>query len=328
MPSGRVDTHHHIVPPVWADVLRAQSYFGGQAIPAWSGSAAVELMDELDIGVAITSVGRPGVYFGDQEEAVRLARQVNEFSADLAREHPGRFGFFASLPLPDVDAALAELAYASDELGADGVILLTNVEGTYVGDPRWDPLMAELARRDTVVFIHPTAPVGPLVPGVPPFSADFLLDTTRAALNIVRHGIVRQHPGLRMILSHAGGFLPYAAARIASLTEGVGDVEFTRDEFLEDLRTFWFDTALSANEFTLPSLLAFASPDRILFGSDWPYARGDNAQYFTAQLDAFPLEPPMRQAINRDNALRLLPRLAGAGVAPTQSVGAAGGQPG
>lgn len=305
----RVDTHQHIVPPVWARALEASSYFGGQPTPAWSPEAALELMNELSIRTAIVSVGRPGLAFVGPDRAPALARQVNEFAAELRRSHPVRFGFFACLPLPDVDAALAELTYALDELGADGTILLTNYDGRYLGDPAFEPLMEVLERRDVVTFIHPTEPPGPGVPGVPPFSADFLLDTTRAALNLVRNGVVVRRPGLRMILSHAGGFVPYAAHRIASLTEGANGHVTSRDDFVRDLRTFWFDTALSANPYTLPALLRFADPARVLYGSDWPYARGDNAQYFTAQLDDYPLTLEQRDSIMYRNATALIPRL-------------------
>jgi len=308
MVIARIDTHHHVVPPVWADALRTLGYFGGQPAPAWSAQLALDVMGELQISTAITSVGRPGVYLGDRAGTARLARSVNEFSAQLARDHPGRFGFFASLPLPDVDDSLAEIEHAFDVLGADGVIVLTNVAGTYLGDPAWEPVMAELALRGAVVFIHPTAPHGlPLLPGVPPFVADFLLDTTRALLNMVHHATLQRHPQLRVIASHAGGFLPYAAARIASLVDGANDLRPDRDEVLQVLRTLWFDTALSASRFTLPSLLAFARPERILYGSDWPYARGDNHRYFTDELDAYPLPQEVHLAINQTNAASLFP---------------------
>jgi predicted TIM-barrel fold metal-dependent hydrolase len=184
--------------------------------------------------------------------------------------------------------------------------MLSNVAGTYLGDPAWDPVMAELARREAVIFVHPTAPGGPPVPGVPPFVADFLLDTTRAAVNLVRHGVTARYPSLRVILAHAGGFIPYAAARVASLAESADGRHLARDEFLDALRGFWFDTALSASPYTLPALLSFARPDRVLFGSDWPYARGDNHRYFTEQLDQYPLDAAARTAINSANAAALL----------------------
>jgi 6-methylsalicylate decarboxylase len=304
--APRIDTHHHIVPPVWTAALREHSYFGGQPTPHWSPELALDVMGELDIVTAVTSVGRPGVFLGDAAEAVVLARAVNEFSAGLARDHPGRFGFFASLPLPDVDASLREIGYAFDVLNANGVIMLSSVAGTYVGDPAWDPVMAELARRDAVIFVHPTAPAGPPVPGVPPFVADFLLDTTRAAVNLVRHGVTARYPSLRIILSHAGGFVPYAAARVASLAEVADGAQPAREDFLSSLRGFWFDTALSASPYTLPALLSFAAAGRVLFGSDWPYARGDNHAYFTDQLDQYPLDAGTRAAINGANAAALL----------------------
>lgn len=317
MSASRIDTHQHIVPPVWAQALRDHGYFGGQATPAWSPQAAVELMDELAIATGVVSVGRPGVALGDRAQAAALARQVNEFSAGLVRDRPGRFGFFASLPLPHVEDAVAEVGFAFDELGADGVILLANHDGVYLGDPHYEPVLRELDARGAVVFVHPTAPPGPGVPGIPPFTADFLLDTTRAALNLVRHGVPRRMPGLRVILSHAGGFVPYAAHRMASLTSDADGRPLAREDVLADLRGFWYDTALSANPATLPALLAFADPARILFGSDWPYAGGDNAQYFTAQFDEYPFSAAQRAAISRDNALALFPRLAAAsGLAP------------
>lgn len=314
MTIARVDTHHHIVPPAWARSLRETGYFGGQAVPDWSADLALDVMDQLSVATAITSVGCPGVFVkGDPGRTARLARAVNEFSADLARKHPGRFGFFASLPLPGVDDALAEIEHAFDVLGADGVILLTNVNGTYVGDPAWEPVMAELDRRGAVVFIHPTAPEGlPPVPGVPPFVVDFLLDTTRALVQLVRLGTLDRHCHLKVIASHAGGFLPYAAGRVAGLVEDADGRAMDRERVIATLRTMWFDTALSSARFTLPSLLELASPDRILFGSDWPYARGNHV-HFTRELDESPLTPDLRSAINYGNAAALFPaRLSGA----------------
>lgn len=233
-----------------------------------------------------------------------MARSVNEFAADVVRTRPGRFGFFATLTLPDVDGALAEAAHALDVLGADGVVLLTNVRGVYLGDASIEPLMEELDRRKAVVFVHPSELPAPPVPGIPPFAADFLLDTTRAGIHMARRGWLDRYPDLKIILSHGGGFIPYAAERIARMCSPDGDSAHG----IERLRRFYFDTALASSPYALPSLLAFADPDRISFGSDWPYAQKERSLHFARLLDAFEMQEPLREAIHRGNIARLLPR--------------------
>lgn len=303
----RIDTHQHIVPPAYAAWLRARGLTaGGREIPDWSVDAALELMAGTDIASAILSVSTPGVHLGDDAEARDKAREVNEFAAAVARRDPDRFGFLATLTLPDVEGAIAEAADALDRLGADGVVLLANVGGTYLGDPAWEPLMAELNRRRTVVFVHPSALPAAEVPGIPPFAADFLLDTTRAALNLARSGTLERHPDLKIVLSHAGGFLPFAAERVARVCSPDGE----NPGGLDRLRRFWFDVALSSSPYALPSLLAFADPARITFGSDWPFAPKERSRHFARLLDAFPLTPAQRYAIDRGNAETLFPRFA------------------
>ena len=216
----------------------------------------------------------------------------------------GRFGFFATLTLPDVDGAIAEAAHAFDVLGADGVVLLASVRGTYLGDASIEPLMAELDRRAAVVFVHPSELNAPPVPGIPPFAADFLLDTTRAAIHMARAGWLERYPNLRIILSHGGGFVPYAAERIARACADQGD----QTQGLARLKRYYFDTALTSSPYALPSLLAFAEPSHITFGSDWPYAPAERSQHFARLLDAYPLSDAQRAAIHRDNAAALFGR--------------------
>ncbi|MEU9484082.1 amidohydrolase family protein [Streptomyces decoyicus] len=314
--SGRIDTHHHIVPPDYRDWLlsRGESA-GGLPVPTWGADADLAFMDSQRIATALLSVSTPGTHFGDDAEARTWARKVNDYAAETVKDRPDRFGFFASVPLPDVDAALDETARALDELGADGVILLTNYRGAYLGDPAFAPLMAELGRRGTTVFVHPADLPGPTAPGIPPYAADFLLDTVRAATSLTLSGTTTRHPDIAFLLSHGGGFLPYAAHRISLALEGhqratgVQPV-MDRETLLAGLRRFYFDTALSANPDTLPSLLSFADPTRITFGSDYPHATVEGAAYVTEQLDAYPLDPTQRAAINRGNAETLFPRLA------------------
>jgi predicted TIM-barrel fold metal-dependent hydrolase len=306
----RIDIHQHLLPPRYAAWLRAKGVrdAGGRELPAWSVEEALAVMDAYDIAKAILSVSTPGVHpepgKRDDRAAREMARELNDFAAQLARSHPARFGFFATLTLPDVEGALTEAEYALDTLGAAGVILLANTGGEYLGAAAHEPLFAELNRRRAVVLVHPSSLPGPPVPGVPPFAADFLLDTTRAAYRLVQSGVVRRHPELRVILAHAGGFLPYASHRLmaALLAEGGR----APDEPLDDLRSFWFDTALSGSPAALPSLLAFAKPGHVLFGSDWPYAPAPAVSYFTGQLDAYAaLDAAGHSAIDRGNAATL-----------------------
>ncbi|MGW7526219.1 amidohydrolase family protein [Streptomyces sp. NPDC054783] len=229
---------------------------------------------------------RPGSWLDDGAEAVTMARQVNEFGAELVQDRPDRFRYFATVPLHDPLAAVAAATYALDELASDGVVLLANTDGVYLGHPGHDPLLAELDRRCAVVFVHPSELLAPPVPGLPPLAADFLLDTTRAVAHLVLHGVPRHYPDLKILLSHTGGFLPYAAHRVTAALVAETGRDF--EEILEDLRSFWFDTALSGSPSALPSLLAFACPDRVLFDTDWPFAPEVAVAHFTGEYDRYP----------------------------------------
>lgn len=303
--TGRIDTHQHIVPPAYRKWLTSKVESpAGKAVPEWSPGAALDYMGLAGIETSILSVSTPGVEPGDWVDARRVAREVNEYAASIVAEHPSSFGFYATLTLPDVDGALAEAAYALDELKADGVVLLGNAKGIYLGDRRFDPLVEELNRRKTVVLVHPTTLPEPAFAYVPAYVADFLLDTTRAALSLARSGSLDRYPDLRIILSHAGGFLPFAATRVAPAASPNGSVE----DGLRLLRKFYFDTALSASEFALPSLQAFADPGNIIFGSDWPYPTQERCLSFAAALDQH--IDVDHHAVNRGNAEKLFPRFA------------------
>ena len=315
---GRVDVHHHLVPPAYKQWLRSRgSTAGGLAIPSWSVRSAVEVMDAHEIATAILSISTPGVDFEDPAETRAQARMVNEYAAEVSRAHPTRFGFFATLTLPDVEGALEEARYAFDELGADGVVLMTNAQGRYLGEPEFKPLFKELNRRGAVVFVHPSElPLAP-VPGLAPYLIDFLLETTRSALSMARGGIL-DLKNLKIILSHAGGFLPYAAYRVApfarasplgiELPAGMEWVPSFRAVDL--LRRYYFEVALSASPSALPSLLAFAAPGHVLFGSDFPYAPEGLGDAFTGMLDAYELPDDVRHSIDRGAAETLFPRVA------------------
>ena len=302
----RIDTHTHVVPPDYGAWLRRRGVeAGGLPIPQWSVDVALAVMEERKVRTSIVSVSTPGVHFGDDREARDMARAVNEYAADVARKHPDRFGFFATLTLPDVDGAVAELAYAFDTLKADGVVLLANTHGEYLGAPEHAPLFDELNRRNAVVFVHPAQLPGPVAPGIPPYAVDFLLDTTRAATRLVQSGTMQRCPNIKVILSHAGGFVPYAAHRIAVTTSPTG----VRGA-LAQLKNFYYDTALSSSPAALPSLLAFAEPDHVLFGSDWPHAPKQVGGLFESMYEQYPLSEAQRASIDRGAAESLFSRFA------------------
>lgn len=307
----RIDTHHHAIPSFYRDLLRKAGIAeaGGRAVPDWSPEASLTTMAELGVGTAILSVSAPGTTFvTNPADAAALAREVNEYLAAVVAGQPDRFGFFATIPMPHVKESVTEAVRSLDELHADGVILLANAAGVYLGQDGQDDLFAALDARSAVVFIHPADLPGPAVPGVLPFATDFLLDTTRAAYLLVRNEIRRGYPNIKFMLSHAGGFVPYASHRMAiGITSDTGR---GLTDILDDFAGFYFDTALSSTAAALPSLLAFAKPGHVTFGSDFPFAPIVAARLFAAGLETYPgLDADARTAIDRINALRLFPRL-------------------
>ena len=306
---ARIDVHQHLIPPEFREALDRHG-MGGWAPFEWSEEGALAMMDKFGIATGLLSLSTPGPHLGDDVEARELTERINERIAGMVKRRPDRFGMFASVPLPDIEGSLEAIAYAYDHLSTDGVVLLANTRGTYLGDPKFEPVMAELDRRAAIVSVHPAHLEGRPVPGLHPSLVDFLLDTTRSATNLVLRGVTRRYPNIRFILSHAGGFLPYAAHRIATLANVV-DPAVDQASMLEDLTSFYFDTALSGSPTALPSLDAFVRPGHVLFGSDSPYASGKTVGYFTDHLDRFAgPDGAAHTAIDRSNAEILFSRLA------------------
>ncbi|MEY9776511.1 amidohydrolase family protein [Arthrobacter sp. MW3 TE3886] len=314
-PPYRIDTHQHIVPPGYARWMREKGIQpGGIGLPSWSERSALKFMDTHDVQTGILSLSTPGVYFGDVMEARLKAREVNEFCAEVVAARPDRFGFFATLTLPDVEGALAEARYALDTLLADGIVLLANNDGRYLGDPGFEPLLGFLHHRRAVVFIHPGDLPAPAVPGIPAFAADFMLDTTRTAISLVLSGAMEKFAGIKFVLAHAGGFVPYIAYRILLTMLLDRDLALSALAALGDkkqsiLRRFYYDVALSASPAALPSLLEVADPGRITYGTDFPFAPSAAIDFLNMQYENYPLDPEVRAAIDRGNSEALFPRL-------------------
>jgi predicted TIM-barrel fold metal-dependent hydrolase len=228
-------------------------------------------------------------------------------------DHPTRFGGFATLPLPDVGGALRELEHALDTLGLDGVVLLASQhDGRVLGDQAFDEVFAELDRRRAVVFVHPTIPKSSeTIPiEVPGFAAEFTFDTSRAILNLIWSGTAERCQNLRLIFSHAGGTAPFLAWRWSLLDFLPGTLERAPRGVMHYLKRFFYDTALSANPHALRSLCELVPPTQILFGTDFPFAPEPVTHLTIDGLTTYDgFDEATRGAIERDNALALLPRL-------------------
>jgi predicted TIM-barrel fold metal-dependent hydrolase len=305
----RIDMHAHVISPGYLAGLRGPDG-GAPPLPPATLDGLEAMMARYAIDAAVISPGPPGVLFGDQGRANELARTVNEELAAIARAAPARFAALATLPLPDPGAAVAELHDALDRLGMDGVWLLSHVAGTYLGAPEWEPLYAELDRRGAYVFVHPALPPFPLPLDHPVWLYEFPFDTTRAIANLIYGGTFERYPRIRFQFAHLGGTAPFLAHRIASLADREPErAAGAPAGALEYLRRQWYDTGLSNHALAVRGALEVTTPDRVVFGTDWPYAALPHAGGDPApELDA--LGAAVRGQVDSENAAALVPRLA------------------
>ncbi len=305
----RIDVHHHLSPPAHIEALR-RAKLGTPPTYNWSVQKSLEDMDKAGVTTSITSVTTPAVSFLDSDNARRVARESNEYAAKLMTDHPGRFGIFATLPLPHVDASLQEIAFALDTLKADGICLMTNYGDKWLGAPEFAPVMEELNRRKAVVYTHPGAAncCRNLVSDVPDQIIEFGTDTTRTIANLVFSGTTVRFPDIRFIFSHAGGTMPFLVERLQLLPSISPKLKQSWDSarVTAQLTRYHYDTAQSAHPGALSSLMRLVSVSQVVFGTDYPFrtsidhVRGLGAYFSGADL----------RAIERDNAVRLMPRLA------------------
>ena len=325
-PPYRFDTHHHILPPEYVSALRNLGIRGatGMPFPKWTPEGTLRFMDQHGIATAITSVSTPGVYFNHPSVSRDLARSCNEYAARLVSDHPTRFGALASLPLPDIDGALQELAYALDVLSLDGVILLTNAQGQYLGVQELDPLFIELNRRKAVVLVHPTDPPWGSIEGLdfPNALLESPFETTRAVANLLYNGVLTRFPDIRFIVSHAGGTIPFLAWKLGlahqSRATGVRRLKVAYDlairkqdpdEGIQILKRLYYDIAIAATRYTSRSLLELVDLSHILFGTDYVWLPTFLIDILMQRLkDNTGLDEASRLLVERENALDLFPR--------------------
>lgn len=278
---GWIDVHAHFTTPEYIALAAASGYErpdGMRGYPDWSASEHLSMMDENGIATSVLSMSSPGVHFGDDVLAVSTASMVNDSAAAACSAHPGRFEFFAALPLPDVSASAAELRRCLDQLGAKGVVLDSNAHGMYLGDERMDAVYAELDARGAVLFIHPTSPAGCEVTslGRPRPMIEFMFDTARTVTDLMLAGVPRRFPKMPIIVPHAGGVLPLLADRIQGFMSIFGDPDVPIPDIHGDLAGFYYDLAGDPFPRVIPSLLTVTGRDHVLYGTDYPWspARG------------------------------------------------------
>ena len=205
---------------MWLKVLAEADALNVEPWKDWSPARSIEAMDAAGVRTAISSITVPGIYFwegfGNQQappgaklknDVVAMARDANEYGAKMKTDHPGRFGIWASLPLPLVDESLKEIEYALDTLKLDGIGLNTSIGAKYLGDESFTPVFAELNRRKAVVYTHPGA--APcclyLIPKVGPTTLEYSQDTARTIVSWIESGSAEKFPDLGWIFSHGGG---------------------------------------------------------------------------------------------------------------------------
>ena len=312
----RIDVHAHYLPAGYPEELRKLGIDhpdGMPDFPKWSPELALETYDKLGIATGMLSVSSPGVCYGDKATARRLARRVNEAGAESVAKHPRRFGLFASLPLPLLDESLEELTYAFDTLHADGIVLMTNAQGTYLGDARFEQIFKELNRRKAVAFIHPTSPTcwQQCAMGYPRPMIEFPFETARAVTNLIFSGTLERYSDISLITPHNGGTVPILASRINMIGSALRLGPPGTKDAMTYLRRIYYDTAIGGSKHTLSSLIQLADVSHIVYGSDWPWYREAGALETINELEHSEcFDDKDRAAIYRTNAIRLLPRIA------------------
>jgi predicted TIM-barrel fold metal-dependent hydrolase len=298
----RIDLHHHIVPPSYIKSVGPQRDFVG----TWTPALALEDMDKGGTETAITCIYSGGALAG-HANARGIARDCNEYAAQMHRDYPTRFGLFATLPMPDVEGSLEEAEYALDVLKADGIYLQTSYGSQWLGDKAFAPFWEEMNRRKAAVFMHPHAPdcCAGLIPGIPPSAIEYPADTTRTIASLLFSGTAGRCPNVRFIFSHGGGTLPFLIERFTRLAQRKDHKVTLPKGPLPQIRRFYYELAQASHPFAVSSIRNLIPLSQLLFGTDYPYrttvdiARGLGKCGFTArELDA----------VNRGNALRLFPR--------------------
>jgi predicted TIM-barrel fold metal-dependent hydrolase len=313
MAPHRIDTHHHPYAKVYVqktgEVLKHTTHAFYERLTKWHPDQAIAALDKSGIAVSVLSISTPSVWLGGAQASRDFARECNEAAAEMQQDYKGRFGHFAALPLPDTEGCLHEIEYALDELHADGFALTTNYVDKYPGDDAFAAVFDELNRRKAVVYFHPTAAsfAFNVIPNIPPPTIEFPFDTTRAITSLLFGGTFHRCPNIRWIFSHGGGALPMLASRLAGLAKNRPELNArVPNGVMHELSKLYVDVVGVTTPGALRAVLDIVPMSHLLFGSDFPFWDPDITIKGLAGLK---LSAADLQAIERENALKLLPNL-------------------
>jgi len=303
-----IDIHHHLFPPTYmranAAVVAARSR-GYTQVLDWTPEQSLADMDAGGTALAVLSMTAP-VWLTNAQEAIALARDANDYAATLVQRYPKRFAAFVTLPLPEIDGSLAEMARGLDHLHFQGVALLSNYNDAYLGEPQFVPLLDELDRRGAVAYVHPTVAgcCQNLVRDLSPAFLELPFDTTRTVASLLYSGALAKYRRIRWIFSHGGGTLPFLADRLSQWVKARADLaERLPNGPMAELQRLHFDTASVTNAQAMAALGKFVPWTQVLFGTDFPYVRTAPQRAELAQN--VPSAAALR-AIESGNAMRLL----------------------
>lgn len=305
--TGAIDIHHHFVPPNLEGLVKGWlDRFAPVGWTTWTPEASLQSMAMARVDESILSISAPGTFFGDAAQARRVSRECNDYAAALSNSHPGRFSFFAALPMPDIEGSIREAERTAALPHVRGVGLLSNYGGRYLGDRAFRPLFDALGERGGLVYIHPTsAPCcAGLVPDVPDRLIEFPVDTARTISSLLWSGVLSAYPKLRFIFSHGGGATAMVMERIASVGLFRKDLAALVPEGpMAALARIYVDTASTAtNPAGMAAVQAWLPSEHILYGTDFPYGDQVRARSALARLG---LAAPVLAGIERGNAERL-----------------------
>lgn len=307
--QGVIDVHSHIITPEFVSALEQEGRLmdEGFPLPKYDVESHLEWMDAAGVQTSVLTMPAP------QPASALVVRKTNEAAARIKREHPGRYLFCAALPLPDVDAAIREVKYALDTLGADGIKLATNVQGQYLGAPELDTLFSVLNECQAVVILHPHRPEPmnrEVMTQTPLAMQEYLSETTRAVTNMISRNVLARYPNVKVVVPHCGAYLPLAVPRMKSLTpvmqanKLVGDIDWDAN-----LSALYYDLAGAHSPETIRMMLTIATPDHLLYGSDYPYVAPQVLTQSLAMMQQYlTIEPdlaPFKDMILRKNAYQL-----------------------